>query len=524
MTAYKNFINRTVNPSQSAPLDDRQVKNNAGGYVYGINKFDHLLRFLILGSEGGTYYVGESKLTAQNANIVKDCLDTDFHRTISMLIDVSVNGRAVKNDPAIFALAMAASHSNPACRSFALDNLSVICRIPTHLFMFADFVSKLRGWGRGLRNAVARWYLDHNNLAYHVAKYRQRNGWAHRDLIRLSHPNPATEEMGAVFKWCIDGEITEKTPALLNVLEALRGADSKRYVLRAIKDFNLTWEMIPTEWLKDADIWEALLQYMPMGAMVRNLGRFASLGMTPHWSDVANLICGRLSTRARVLKSRLHPLSLFVAQKVYASGRGVKGSMTWTPNAEITDALDTAFELSFGNVPSTGKRRMVALDISGSMGYPLANMPVTCAEGVSALASITLRAEELTPLVMAFANTIQPVNVRKGATIRETTHAVGALRWDWSKTDCAQPMLYALHHGLMVDSFEVYTDNETWAGGVHPMKALRDYRKKINPNAKLTVVGMVSTGFSIADPKDGGCLDVVGFDTSTPAVIREFIS
>jgi 60 kDa SS-A/Ro ribonucleoprotein len=34
---------------------------------------------------------------------------------------------------------------------------------------------------------------------------------------------------------------------------------------------------------------------------------------------------------------------------------------------------------------------------------------------------------------------------------------------------------------------------------------------------------MVSNGFSIADPDDGGMLDVVGFDTRTPPVISDFV-
>ena len=37
--------------------------------------------------------------------------------------------------------------------------------------------------------------------------------------------------------------------------------------------------------------------------------------------------------------------------------------------------------------------------------------------------------------------------------------------------------------------------------------------------AKLVVVGMVSNGFSIADPHDPGTLDVVGFDAAVPQLI-----
>lgn len=42
--------------------------------------------------------------------------------------------------------------------------------------------------------------------------------------------------------------------------------------------------------------------------------------------------------------------------------------------------------------------------------------------------------------------------------------------------------------------------------------------------AKLVVVGMVSNGFSVADPEDGGMVDVVGFDTAAPRLIADFIA
>jgi 60 kDa SS-A/Ro ribonucleoprotein len=73
-----------------------------------------------------------------------------------------------------------------------------------------------------------------------------------------------------------------------------------------------------------------------------------------------------------------------------------------------------------------------------------------------------------------------------------------------------------------VDTFVVYTDNETWAGNIHPAQALRAYRERMGIAAKLVVVAMVSNGFTIADPDDAGMLDVVGFDTATPQVISDF--
>jgi 60 kDa SS-A/Ro ribonucleoprotein len=89
-------------------------------------------------------------------------------------------------------------------------------------------------------------------------------------------------------------------------------------------------------------------------------------------------------------------------------------------------------------------------------------------------------------------------------------------------TDCALPMITALERKLEIDTFVVYTDNETWAGHIHPHQALKQYREKINPNAKLVVVGMTATDFTIADPRDPGMMDVVGFDASAPRVIQDF--
>ena len=83
-------------------------------------------------------------------------------------------------------------------------------------------------------------------------------------------------------------------------------------------------------------------------------------------------------------------------------------------------------------------------------------------------------------------------------------------------------MQWALENRVEVDTFVIYTDSETWHGAIHPAQALAKYRHRTGIAAKLVVVGMVSNGFSIAHPDDAGMLDVVGFDTATPALIADF--
>jgi 60 kDa SS-A/Ro ribonucleoprotein len=90
-------------------------------------------------------------------------------------------------------------------------------------------------------------------------------------------------------------------------------------------------------------------------------------------------------------------------------------------------------------------------------------------------------------------------------------------------TDCALPMVWAKKEKIAADAFIVLTDNETWAGSIQPSQALKQYRDSMGIPAKLVVVGMTATNFTIADPKDVGSMDVVGFDTTAPQIISQFI-
>jgi len=83
--------------------------------------------------------------------------------------------------------------------------------------------------------------------------------------------------------------------------------------------------------------------------------------------------------------------------------------------------------------------------------------------------------------------------------------------------------LYASANNLRFDTFIIYTDNETWAGNIHPFQALKQYRQKTGIDARLIAVGMTTTEYSIADPSDSGMLDIVGFDTSAPNIMSDFI-
>jgi 60 kDa SS-A/Ro ribonucleoprotein len=547
----QHFSRRATPQTQAASL--AQARNHAGGYSFVLDDFDRLERFLILGSEGGSYYVSERELTIANATCVERCLAADGVRAVETIAVISESGRAAKNSPAIFALAIAAGHRELLTRQAALAALPRVCRTGTHLFEFVAAVEQFRGWGRGLRRAVARWYLDKDPraLAYQAVKYRQRGGWSHRDLLRKAGGaiGPHSLEHEAVLRWIVDGVSPSNAargfdrervisrsgaevrygslaraqlPALLDAVEQLTATSDPKLAAQLIDAHRLTHEMVPGPLKQHAIVWEAMVPHMPIGALVRNLGKLTAVGVVAPFSDGTSTVVEALGDPARLGKARLHPLAVLTALRIYARGKGHRGKLGWTPVTKVVDALDRAFYSCFANVVPSNKRIIVALDVSGSMGWSeIAGLPgVTPALGSAAMAMVTLRSEPEVQ-TLAFSTSLVRVDLSRKQRLDDVVTKLG--RIPMGGTDCALPMQWALDQKVEADGFVIYTDNETWFGQVHPHQALRAYRERMGIPAKLCVVGMTATQFTIADPDDAGMLDVVGFDSAAPAVMSQFM-
>jgi 60 kDa SS-A/Ro ribonucleoprotein len=540
---FATRLKRLLTP-QSEPIpNSTQVPNSAGGYAWPVDKWTRLDRFLVLGSEGGTYYIRERKLTRENAQAVIECLAEDGPRLVRRVAEISVAGRAPKNDPALFALAIAAGLGDREAKALVWEALPQVARTGTHLFHWLQYVKAFRGWGRGVRRAVSAWYTarESKDLMYQVLKYPSRDGWSHRDALRLAHPKAPSVAHDFLFRYATrgwEGMLTLEGVADMDVVQTIEAVETLKELSPAlaatvIRRHGLTREMVPTELLAHAVVWEALLERMPLTALIRNLGVMSKVGLLAPFSNGASTIVGRLADRNAIKAARVHPIAVLAALKTYAQGHGVKGKNTWQVVPQVVDALDRSFYLAFENAPATGKRIMLALDVSGSMTGRVAGMEnLSCREASAAMALVTA-ATEPRHMFTAFTTGSYPSRWSPQLGSGLSTLAISPRqRLDdvvtqisnlpFGGTDCALPMLEALKHRWPIDLFVVYTDSETWAGRVHPAQALRQYRERMGIPAKLVVAGMASNGFSIADPADAGMLDVVGFDTATPQVIADF--
>lgn len=579
----------TRHTPQSEPIPgSEQVENSAGGFTWQVDNWTRLRRFLVLGSEGGSYYAGESKLTTENVGAVRWCIKTDGLRVVSEVLDVSVNGRAPKQDPGIFVLALCASaglgdgmpttKEDDKTRAAALAAVPNVCRYGTTLFMFVRFCEQHRGWGRGLRNAIGSWYTEpHFNtarradgeevtgshvdaLAYQAVKYRQRDGFTHRDLLRLSHPKTDDARLSALLAWMADNtkDVTKLDvknplmpkgwrrspfPSSVIAYEAAQAATTSEDICKLLDVFGnkLPREAIPDN-LKDEKVWlQLLLAGMPMGALVRNLSTMTRLGVLTPTSAATNLVIAQLRDEERIRKARIHPLSVLIAMRTYEQGHSEKGTSTWVPISQVVDALDEAFYFSFDNVQPTGKRHLIGLDVSASMNGRTSGWDnctgaasLSPREAAAAMAMVCMRTKDPYEVVaftsgglrwsaqtVGYPTGITPVPLGPGQRLTDVISTVSRL--PAGGTDAALPIAYALNMEREVDVFALYTDSESWAGPVHPVQALRDYRRTTGIPAKLITVSMVSNRFTVGGSDDAGMLNVVGFDTATPSIMEAFV-
>jgi 60 kDa SS-A/Ro ribonucleoprotein len=541
----------TRSHSQAEPMRADQVENSAGGFVWEAGPWTRLRRFLILGTEGGSYYADERSLTRESVDLIRELAETDGPRLVQEIVDVSRSGRAPKNDEALFALAVAISNGNAETRSKAAEALPLVARTGTHLYQFVGYAQTQRGWGSTLRWAVGNWFraLDLDGLALQAVKYRQREGWTLRDVLRKAHPDTDDPNRRAIWEWITHGpplEVPEGERAfdLIQAYEAAQRCATPEQTAALVAAHRLPREALLTEHLTSPVVWRALLEAgMPTTALIRNLGNMTRLDVLD--GEHRALVVEQLSSQEAIRKARVHPFAMLLALRTYASGRGERGRNAWAPIPAVIDALDAGFYLAFENVEPTGKRILLALDISGSMdSSQVRGSSLTAREASAALAMVAVAREPNIDVVTfscagdVAGGWIKGDSAKWGSRLRDGIEPFGMSsrqRLDdviarmsalpMGGTDCALPMLYALERDKAYDAFVIYTDNETWAGDPHPAEALTRYRRATGiGHAKLAVVGMVGNRFTIADPRDAGMLDLVGLDAAGPTLINEFIA
>ncbi|XP_058698559.1 RNA-binding protein RO60 isoform X2 [Poecile atricapillus] len=485
-----------VEESQAQSLNEMPEPSCASGASWHLTDTTRLQHFLCFGSEGSTYHVKEQKLGFENAEALLRLIEEGRGcEVVEEIKAFSQEGRAAKQEPLLFALAVCSQCSDAKTKQAAFKAVPEVCCIPTHLFTFIQFKKDLKEgmkcgmWGRALRKAVADWYNGKNGmaLALAVTKNKQRSGWSHKDLLRLSHLKPASEGIAIVTKYITKGwkdveeaykqkAVSAETEKLLKYLEAVekvKHTKDELEIIHLIEEYGLVREHLLTNHLKSKEVWKALLKEMPVSVLLRNLGKLAANSvLEPRGSEVA-IVCEKLRNE-KLLKKTLEP---------------------------------------------TGKRFVIAVDVSASMTQKVLGSVLNASTVAAVMCMVVARTEKDSQIV-AFSHEIVPCPVTADMTLPQVL--VKMYEIPVGTTDCSLPMIWAQKTQTPADVFIVFTDNETFAGSTPPAMALTEYREKMGIPAKLVVCGMTSRGFTIAGTDDRGMLDICGFDTGALDVIRNF--
>ena len=298
-------------------IDPDQIPNNAGGFVWQISDREQVIRYLVIGSEGGNYYQTPQQVSSQCASCVLRMTRTpdNFKWLIETIRDVSISGRAAKQESTLLALATAIVFApTPAAKTEALNAVNDCVRILTHMYMLMGYMTIFasakhgisasasaeesvvggrnpHGIGRGMRRVLGEYFYSRTGIeiANLITKYQNREGWTIKDVLTLIHIDPTKLKddggrlaIDYIFKPKEEFEpilarappTTEPTKTFLSAIKEihniiLRPASASASasasqseldrIIHLMNTVGLCREQLPSQLFKHKKVWEALL-------------------------------------------------------------------------------------------------------------------------------------------------------------------------------------------------------------------------------------------------------------------------
>ncbi|BAY11916.1 TROVE domain-containing protein [Calothrix sp. NIES-2098] len=525
---YNFFTKKQTNTPQNQPIPGREaemIKGRSGGYMFDAGIWKMLRRCLLIGTAKSTYYAGKHELTEDFVDVVKQAVAENPGRVAEEILYAS-DGRAINNSAPILALVLLSMGETPEAKKAFGEIFGQVVRTGSHFYEWLNYTKSLRGFGKVVREAGKTWLSreDVKGLAYQLLKYQQRQGFSHKDALRLFHVKPPTETHRELFEWVVKGwedlpaDIPSEALAQIWWYEWLKRNPSETHT--AIAQGRLTHEMAAPVGKMDKQAWQLLFQEMPIGAMLRNLGSLTELGVL-RADESANILRVEavLNNKEHLRKGRIHPIDVLKALKTYQSGGKLgRSQKTWEPVPRIVDILEKAVELAFDVVQPTGKVFMHAVDVSGSMSWGVVDsVGLSCCEIATTMALVTAKAEQ-NYMIRGFATEFRELGITAKDSFSSALRK--ASNQNFGGTDASVAYDWMIKNKFKADVICFWTDNESWAGSKHPSQALAQYRQKVNPNAKAVYVTLAPYKITLVDPQDPLSWDLAGFDPGTPRIIQ----
>ena len=285
--------------------------------------------------------------------------------------------------------------------------------------------------------------------------------------------------------------------------------DDEAVVVSLIRSGKLPAEVvIPSVSAMTPAIWREVFHQAPIFALLRNLVTFTRHEVFNGEAEVA-LAVERLTNAKAIEHSKILPFRFFDAWKKYATLENC--------DSRIADALRTAANLSFVNMPTLGERTVaIGSDVSGSMNGTFGKGQTRYIDIAGIFTGALLRQIEGRAIPLPFQDrVIFGHGLSSHDDVLVTAEKVSRL--GGGGTALGSPIQHLLDRKIHADVFVGITDNEDWAYGEEHytrhafLKLWREYRRDVNPDAQAFVIQIAPYQHAVAPNGEPGVHFIYGW-------------
>lgn len=132
----------------------------------------------------------------------------------------------------------------------------------------------------------------------------------HRRLLPTLLAVPSHTSIGVLLRALEPREIVA-------AYEALQAEADPARVAALVREHRLPWECVRPAFARDLDVQAALFERMPLTATIRQLARLTGIGLLAPGSEAAAAACARITDPGALVRSRIHPMSVYLALRTY---------------------------------------------------------------------------------------------------------------------------------------------------------------------------------------------------------------
>lgn len=326
-------------------------------------------------------------------------------------------------------------------------------------------IKKLNKLSRGIQKGLAAALPKFD--AYQLAKYNRKGAVTLKDVIRLTHPHPDSEERSLLYKQVL--EDTLPTPYTWETRLSQAGQQGE----------------------SQTEVWQELIDSQKVGymALLRNLRNILQAGVSESHLDQ---VLQRLADPKEVLKSKQLPF------RYYSAYRSVDDLNS--PFAEkVVLALEEALLLSMDNLELLqNKKVVIAADVSGSMQTNVSSKSVIQYYDIGLILAMLAHARLKDSITGIFGDTWKVKTFPRESVLRN----VAALRQIEGEvgysTNGFEVLKWALLQKVKADLFLFFTDCQMWdsTSGANSMATWWESYKKFQPQAQLVLFDLAGHGTS----------------------------